>query len=139
MKLAGSDRSLIPRINGGKSDTKAVLALDAETRSKYFALEHVFWIKLADFTDIVPRYSHLAGLGLRTAPMDLESFGFGIVSGNGYGNGNGNGNGLGVGNGIDDGKWVNGGGGRAERPGSSERERERPMTTTNGNLTNGYH
>ena len=55
------------------SKIKTTLAMDEETRIKYFALEHVFWIRLADFMDIVPRYQHLFGLQIRCAPMALEA------------------------------------------------------------------
>ncbi|KAI9866444.1 MAG: Set3 complex subunit with deacetylase activity, meiotic-specific repressor of sporulation proteins, partial [Pleopsidium flavum] len=54
------------------STVKGLVALDAETQTKFFAMEHVFWIKLSDFMDIVPRYPHLAGLHLRTQPAYLD-------------------------------------------------------------------
>lgn len=51
--------------------------LDEETRPKFFALKHVFWIKLADLMDIVPRHPHLAGIKLSTRPMVLHEYPFG--------------------------------------------------------------
>ncbi len=51
--------------------------LDVETRPKFFNLPHVFWIKYADFMDIVPRHKHLVGLPFRTIPMVLHEFPFG--------------------------------------------------------------
>lgn len=52
--------------------------LDAETRPKFFELgNRVFWIKLADFMDIVPRHHHLTGLVLSTREMALHEFPFG--------------------------------------------------------------
>ena len=46
--------------------------MDEETRIKYFALENVFWLKLSDLMDIVPRYPHLANIHLRCTPMALQ-------------------------------------------------------------------
>ena len=54
-----------------------VFNLDEETRPKFFALKHVFWIKLSDFMDIVPRHQHLASLQLKTRAMVLHEFPFG--------------------------------------------------------------
>ena len=54
-----------------------VFNLDEETRPKFFSLRHVFWIKLSDFMDIVPRHQHLAGLQLKTRAMVLHEFPFG--------------------------------------------------------------
>lgn len=51
--------------------------LDEETRPKFFDLSHVFWIKLSDFMDIVPRHQHLAGLQFTTREMVLHEFPFG--------------------------------------------------------------
>ncbi|KAL9037697.1 MAG: hypothetical protein Q9214_005582, partial [Letrouitia sp. 1 TL-2023] len=47
-------------------------ALDQETYPKFRDLKSVFWIKLADFSDIVPRHPHLAGLRLSTRRMVLH-------------------------------------------------------------------
>lgn len=55
------------------SNVRTLIAMDEETRVKFFAMEHLFWIKLSDFTDIVPRYPHLAGLTLRTQAAHVES------------------------------------------------------------------
>ncbi|MCJ1228142.1 Set3 complex subunit with deacetylase activity, meiotic-specific repressor of sporulation proteins [Toensbergia leucococca] len=52
-------------------------ALDAETRVKFLAMKQVFWIKLSDFTDIVPRHQHLASLHLGTTPMAIMDDPFG--------------------------------------------------------------
>lgn len=55
-----------------------VIHLDEETRPKFFRLSrHIFWIKLADFLDIVPRHQHLAGLPLLTREIALHEFPFG--------------------------------------------------------------
>jgi hypothetical protein len=59
---------------GVKYDIHADLAMVEETRSKYSALEHIFWIKLSDFMDIVPRYPHLTGITLSCGPLALVSF-----------------------------------------------------------------
>ena len=59
---------------GLKYDIHADLAMVEETRAKYFALEHIFWIKLSDFMDIVPRYPHLNGIPLNCGPLALVSF-----------------------------------------------------------------
>lgn len=53
------------------------VTLDAETRPKFFAMKHIFWIKLSDFMDIVPRHQHLSGLPLLTRQMLLHEFPFG--------------------------------------------------------------
>ena len=55
------------------SNVRALIAMDEETRIKFFAMEHLFWIRLSDFTDIVPRYPHLAGLTLRTQAAHVET------------------------------------------------------------------
>ena len=54
-------------------DFKMANELDTETKPKFFQL-NVFWIKLSDFMDIVPRHAHLAGLKLSTRirPMALK-------------------------------------------------------------------
>ena len=51
--------------------------LDLETMPKFFALPQVFWIKLSDFKDIVPRYPHLSGLRLSEIAMVLHEHPFG--------------------------------------------------------------
>lgn len=51
--------------------------LDEETRPKFFSLPHVFWIKLTDFIDIVPRYPHLSNLQFTTRAMVLHEYPFG--------------------------------------------------------------
>jgi len=59
--------------------------LDEATRPKFFDLRHVFWIKLSDFMDIVPRHLHLAGLQFPTRAMVLHEFPFGKGGGGGGG------------------------------------------------------
>ena len=54
-----------------------VYNLDEETRPKFFALKNVFWIKLSEFMDIVPRHPHLTGIKLGTRAMVLHEFPFG--------------------------------------------------------------
>ena len=54
-----------------------VFGLDSETRLKFFALKPVFWLRLSDFMDIVPRHQHLAGLQLKTRAIMLHEFPFG--------------------------------------------------------------
>lgn len=54
-----------------------VYNLDEETRPKFFALRNVFWVKLSEFMDIVPRHPHLAGIKLGTRAMVLHEFPFG--------------------------------------------------------------
>ncbi|KAH0541353.1 hypothetical protein FGG08_004191 [Glutinoglossum americanum] len=36
---------------------------------KFFAIANIFWIKLSDFLDIVPRYPHLHGIRMRTVQI----------------------------------------------------------------------
>jgi len=52
------------------------VALDNETRPKYLALK-VFWLKLSDFMDIVPRHPHLANIHFTTRAIILHEFPFG--------------------------------------------------------------
>ncbi|CEJ54271.1 hypothetical protein PMG11_00590 [Penicillium brasilianum] len=49
-----------------------VMQLDCETRPKYFEMEHVFWIRLSDFMDLVPHIPHLNGLELEFVSMHLD-------------------------------------------------------------------
>ena len=51
-------------------------ALEIETLPKFLNLS-VFWIKLADFMDIVPRHPHLAGTKLIPQDFVLQDFAFG--------------------------------------------------------------
>ena len=87
---------------------------DKITRSKYFALEHVFWIRLSDFLDIAPRYKHLANVTLKYQRLALVDR---------------------RGRDMRDDKpvdsQINGGGFRTN--GSI------PLPSVNGQLTNGYH
>lgn len=57
------------------------IELDKETYPKFRDLKSMFWIKLADFLDIVPRHPHLAGLRLRTRPMVLHEDPWGMYTG----------------------------------------------------------
>ncbi|KAG5296949.1 ankyrin repeat protein [Histoplasma ohiense] len=50
-----------------------VMRKDAETRPKYFAMEHIFWVKYSDFMDLVPHVPHLHGLEIRTLRMHVDS------------------------------------------------------------------
>lgn len=50
--------------------------LEVETLPKFLNLR-VFWIKLADFMDIVPRHPHLAGTKLIPQDFVLQPFNFG--------------------------------------------------------------
>ncbi|KAL3478730.1 hypothetical protein BJX99DRAFT_256145 [Aspergillus californicus] len=49
-----------------------IMQKDSETRSKYFDLEHVFWVKLSDFMDLVPHIPHLHGLDIRFLKMHID-------------------------------------------------------------------
>ncbi|PGH17329.1 hypothetical protein AJ79_01213 [Helicocarpus griseus UAMH5409] len=49
-----------------------VMRKDAETRPKYFAMEHIFWVKYSDFMDLVPHIPHLHGLDIRTLRMHVD-------------------------------------------------------------------
>lgn len=51
--------------------------LDEETKPKFFALQSVFWMKLSDFNDMVPRHPHLAGIHLKERAIVLHEFPFG--------------------------------------------------------------
>ena len=54
---------------------KEAIELDSETKPKFFDL-HIFWVKLSDFMEVVPRHSHLAGIQLSTRPMAFFGFQF---------------------------------------------------------------
>ncbi|KAF9895393.1 Set3 complex subunit [Aspergillus nanangensis] len=49
-----------------------VMQKDNETRPKYFDMEHVFWVKLSDFMDLVPHIPHLHGLDLQFLKMHID-------------------------------------------------------------------
>ncbi|KAL8770221.1 MAG: hypothetical protein Q9209_004063 [Squamulea sp. 1 TL-2023] len=49
-----------------------VQRLDEETYPKFQGLKSLFWIKLSDFMDIVPRHPHLTGIFLRKRAMLLH-------------------------------------------------------------------
>ncbi|KAL8852093.1 MAG: hypothetical protein Q9221_003023 [Calogaya cf. arnoldii] len=50
----------------------ATIRMDHETHLKFHDLKSVFWIKLSDFMDIVPRHPHLVGIFLRKRAMMLH-------------------------------------------------------------------
>ena len=96
--------------NALRTPTEA-FQLDEETRPKFFNLPHVFWIKLSDFMDIVPRHQHLGGLQLMTRAMVVHEYPFG----------NG-------------GSWDRPG--HAKTEAAVKQEAHSPVM--NGNLTNGF-
>ncbi|KAJ5163438.1 uncharacterized protein N7500_005268 [Penicillium coprophilum] len=49
-----------------------IMQKDCDTRPKYFEMEHVFWIRLSDFTDLVPHIPHLHGLELQFLSMHVD-------------------------------------------------------------------
>ena len=49
-----------------------IMQLDLETQPKFLNMEHVFWVKLTDFMDIVPHIPHLHGLELEFLNMHLD-------------------------------------------------------------------
>lgn len=49
-----------------------IMQKDSETRSKYFSMEHVFWVKLSDFMDLVPHIPHLHGLDIQFLKMHID-------------------------------------------------------------------
>ncbi|KLJ08313.1 hypothetical protein EMPG_16263 [Blastomyces silverae] len=49
-----------------------VMRKDAETRPKFFAMEHIFWVKYSDFMDLVPHIPHLHELEIRTLRMHVD-------------------------------------------------------------------
>ncbi|KAH0559577.1 hypothetical protein GP486_003905 [Trichoglossum hirsutum] len=42
-------------------------------QAKFFAIANIFWIKLSDFLDIVPRYPHLQGIRMSTVRIAFGS------------------------------------------------------------------
>ncbi|KAI4171523.1 MAG: hypothetical protein LQ348_006923 [Seirophora lacunosa] len=80
------------------------LELDTETYPKFRDLKSMFWIKLAEFMDIVPRHPHLGSVRLKTRAMVVHDDPWGPAAGtdmmgNGVVNG-GEGRGLGLVNGF---------------------------------------
>ncbi|KAL8863665.1 MAG: hypothetical protein Q9178_000348 [Gyalolechia marmorata] len=65
------------------------LRLDQETYPKFQNLKSLFWIKLSEFMDIVPRHPHLLGMKLRTRAMILHEDPWGKGSENGVTSTNG--------------------------------------------------
>lgn len=49
-----------------------VIQRDGETRPKYFNMEHIFWVKLSDFMDLVPHIPHLNGLDIDFLKMHID-------------------------------------------------------------------
>ncbi|OXV06950.1 hypothetical protein Egran_05281, partial [Elaphomyces granulatus] len=49
-----------------------VMQKDCETRPKYFDMEHVFWVRLSDFLDLVPHIPHLNGLEIDLLNMHID-------------------------------------------------------------------
>lgn len=59
-------------LDAGDCSFGQVIQRDGETRPKYFDMEHVFWVKLSDFTDLVPHIPHLNGLELEFLKMHID-------------------------------------------------------------------
>ncbi|PYH79979.1 hypothetical protein BO82DRAFT_393517 [Aspergillus uvarum CBS 121591] len=49
-----------------------IMQRDSEARPKYFDMEHVFWLKLSDFMDLVPHIPHLHGLDIQLLKMHID-------------------------------------------------------------------
>ncbi|KAL4810724.1 hypothetical protein BDV18DRAFT_155336 [Aspergillus unguis] len=49
-----------------------IMQKDSETRTKYFNMERVFWVKLSDFMDLVPHIPHLHGLDIQFLKMHID-------------------------------------------------------------------
>jgi hypothetical protein len=56
----------------GPADHHEEFRLDAEAREKFDGLKSVFWIRLSDLQDIVPRYPHLNGIELKCCAMVIR-------------------------------------------------------------------
>lgn len=52
---------------------ESVFAKVEPTRDLFLGMEHIFWVRLADFKDIVPHIPHLQGLRLKYVKMHLDS------------------------------------------------------------------
>ncbi|PGH08812.1 40S ribosomal protein S12 [Polytolypa hystricis UAMH7299] len=44
-----------------------------DTKPKFFAMEHVFWVRLSDFMELVPHIPHLHGLDIRLLKMHIDA------------------------------------------------------------------
>ncbi|KAI9796932.1 MAG: Ankyrin repeat domain-containing protein 11 [Piccolia ochrophora] len=51
---------------------KGIGVRDRLTQAKFRSMDTVFWLKLSDFMDIIPRYPHLQGLKITTCRVDLS-------------------------------------------------------------------
>ncbi|OKL60332.1 hypothetical protein UA08_04197 [Talaromyces atroroseus] len=49
-----------------------VIQKDGETRPKYFGMEHIFWVKMSDFMDLVPHIPHLHGFDIDFLKMHID-------------------------------------------------------------------
>ncbi|PLB46774.1 hypothetical protein P170DRAFT_477643 [Aspergillus steynii IBT 23096] len=49
-----------------------IMRRDSEARPKYFDMEHVFWVRLSDFMDLVPHIPHLHGLDIQFLKMHID-------------------------------------------------------------------
>lgn len=69
------------------SSLKSSAQTESETQPQYFDMDHVFWVKLSDFMDLVPHIPHLHGLDIKFIRMNIgQEFvgsGFGFQP-NGY-------------------------------------------------------
>ncbi|TPR01547.1 UAA transporter family protein [Aspergillus niger] len=54
------------------SSFEQIMQKDCEARPKYFEMEHVFWVKLSDFMDLVPHIPHLHGLDIQFLKMHID-------------------------------------------------------------------
>ncbi|RAK99048.1 putative histone deacetylase complex subunit (Hos4) [Aspergillus ibericus CBS 121593] len=54
------------------SSFEQIMQKDSEARPKYFEMEHVFWVKLSDFMDLVPHIPHLHGLDIQLLKMHID-------------------------------------------------------------------
>ncbi|KAF7172799.1 hypothetical protein CNMCM5623_004935 [Aspergillus felis] len=66
MLVQGDDKDFM------SSSFGQIMQKDCETRPKYFDMEHVFWIRLSDFMDLVPHVPHLHGLDIQFLRMHID-------------------------------------------------------------------
>ncbi|KAL1971131.1 hypothetical protein VTN77DRAFT_82 [Rasamsonia byssochlamydoides] len=72
MNLWRVTRRILIQSDDSEASFGQVIQKDGETRLKYFDMEHVFWVRLSDFMDLVPHIPHLHGLEIQFLKMHID-------------------------------------------------------------------
>ncbi|KAJ5748387.1 uncharacterized protein N7511_010083 [Penicillium nucicola] len=63
----------VPEYAGHGPVVGDIFQRDCDNRPKYFAMEHVFWVRLADFMELIPHVPHLHGFELQFLNMHIDT------------------------------------------------------------------